>query len=165
MGDPTTCKHEGLYWHPAPANEQGWRCTDCGWQPGEPPGFSPVHDREHIDIKVGCILHLLHESEVIYVSNGSQGGTIVAYVVDICRRTRFFDSVTIARYILQLEGDKRHGAFWRDISDGIIAGKDPRDRCACGRLATMFRHENGKRVVACSFEHEGSALSAPARSP
>lgn len=163
MGDAATCKHEGLYWHPAPANEKGWRCTDCGWQPGEPPGFSPVHDRERTGIKVDCILHLLHESEIIYVSSGSEGDSIVGRVVTMCRRTRLYDSVSIARMILQIDGDRRHGAFWRDISEGIIAGRDPRDRCACGKLATMFHFEDGKRVAACSFEHEGSALALLSR--
>jgi len=160
------CTHDGLYWHPDPANEQGWRCTDCKWQPGEPPGFSPQHDRSHLGVKVGCILHLLHESEIIYVSNGSEADSIVGRIVRACRRRHAFDSVTIARLILDIDGDARHAAFWRDISEGIIAGKDPRPRCACGQLARQHRIADGKQQHACSFEHMppipgGRGSSAP----
>jgi hypothetical protein len=161
VGDPATCAHAGLYWHPAPANEQGWKCTDCGHQPGEPPGFSPVHDRSHVGVKVECILHLLHESEVIYVSNGDQADSIIAHVVRSCRRRHVFDSVSIARMIVDIEGDARHAKFWREISEGVLAGKDPRPRCACGKLAIVSNGEHR----ACSHEHMQVAQGRDPKEP
>jgi hypothetical protein len=156
-----TCAHDGLYWYAAPADERGWKCVDCGWQPGEEPGFSPQHDRAHISTKVGCILMTLHEAEIIYVSNGSCGEAITGDVVEKCRRRRIYDSVSIARFILELEADRQHADFWREISEGIIAGKDPRERCACGKLANSWR--NGKR--ACCHEHMQTALGQSAEGP
>jgi hypothetical protein len=154
MGDPATCEHDGMHWFAAPANEQGWRCVDCQFRPGEPPGFSPHHDRELINIKVGGILTDLHEAEIIYVSNGSEGAVMTTLAIDECRKRNVYDSVSIARILLELDGDDGHAAYWRGISEGILAGKDPRDRCACGQLATQYC--NGKR--ACSYEHMQAAL-------
>lgn len=165
MVDPKVCKHSGLFWYAAPANEQGWKCPDCGWRPGEPPGFSPQHDRDLVDVKVGCILMLLHESEIIYVSNGSSGDSITGLVVQRCRRRGIYDSVSIARFILDLEGGTRHAKFWRDIAMGIMAGKDPRPRCACGQLATQWSHSNGVSLQACSYEHMQLARGADPKEP
>lgn len=150
MSGPATCKHDGLYWYAAPANEQGWKCSDCGWQPGEPPGFSPQHDRSHLRVKVSCIVMTLHESEVIYVSNSECGEGMTDLITKRCRERGWYNSVSIARAVLEFEGDSDHVRFWREISEGILAGKDPRARCACGQLATVFSiGPNGKHQL-CS---------------
>lgn len=153
-----TCKHDGLYWYAAPANEQGWRCADCGWQPGEPPGFSPAHDRSRLWTKVWCIVHDLHEAKIIYVSNGSGGDALSTEVARECQARDLYDSVSIARVILEHEAGDRHAGYWRGISEGILAGKDPRPRCACGQLATMSACGGAVVTRACSNEHMDQAL-------
>jgi len=157
MGDPMTCCHSGLYWYAAPADERGWRCADCGWQPGEEPGFSPEHDRSHLRTKVRCIVHDLHEASIIYVSNSDCGERLTDIAADHCREHRLYDSVSIARVVLELEGDAKHAKFWRDRGEGIIAGKDPRNRCWCGNLAHQWCNQNGGQH-ACSNEHMKIAI-------
>ncbi len=110
MGDSTTCEHD-FHWFADPANERGWRCVACEHKPGEPPGFSPAHDRSHVERKV------------------------------------------------------RHATFWREISEGILAGKDPRDRCACGALSSITTWKDRNRVVACSHEHLQVALGRDPTEP
>jgi hypothetical protein len=164
MGEPSTCVHD-FHWFAAPANEQGWRCVACEHTPGEPAGFSPAHDREHIDRKVGGILMDLHNAEIIYVSNGSGGDSLTAHVADRCRAENTYDSMSIARMILDRAGDARHATFWREISDGIIAGNDPRGRCACGALGKITTWKDQKRVVACSHDHLQLALGRDPKEP
>lgn len=155
--DPATCKHDGLYWYAAPADEKGWRCADCGWQPGEDPGYSPQHDRSHLSLKVGCIIQDLHDREIIYVSNGTCGEVLTSQSVALCIERRLYDSVSIARVVLELEADDEHAKFWRDRGEGIVAGADPRHRCACGKLANVSTSEGGG-TRACSHEHLQIAL-------
>ena len=129
-----TCEHHGLFWYLA-TNEDGWRCVDCDWRPGDPAGFSPQHDRSHLIVKVRNILHDLHEAGFIYVSNGSHGEHIAATVATICDRLQLFDQYgIISRILLHLSSD--HSAYWRRISEGVLTGDDKRDRCPCGALAT-----------------------------
>lgn len=154
MGDPTTCRHDSLYWYASPANERGWKCVDCGHQPGEEPGYSPQHDRELLHTKVGCILMDLHEAKIICVSNGTGGDALTAHAAKLCRERNLYDSVSIARVILELVATERHAKFWRDISEGILAGKDPRERCACGKLASQSCGDHW----ACCHEHMRIAL-------
>lgn len=68
---PQACDHpEGsLFYYLAP-NEDGWKCT-CGFQPGEPPGFSPQLDRKQIWIKVYGLLNDLTNANFISISNGN----------------------------------------------------------------------------------------------
>lgn len=165
MGDTAPCAHAGLYWYASPANEQGWKCVDCNWQPGEPAGFSPQYDRSHLHTKVSCIVHDLHDAEIIYVSNGSDGDALTAATTDRCRERGLYDSVSIARVVLEIEADDKHTAFWRDISEGIIAGRDPRDRCACGQLSRITTWRDRQRVVACSQEHLQVALGRDPKEP
>jgi hypothetical protein len=153
------CSHDGLYWFAAPANETGWRCTNCGHQPGEPPGFSPQHDRSHLRTKVRCIVHDLHDAGIIYVSNVSDGANLTTVAVTACRSRNLYDSVSIARVVLELEADDAHAKFWRGVSEGILAGKDQRHRCACGKLATQSC--GGHR--ACCHDHMQLALGASAK--
>jgi hypothetical protein len=138
VNDQHECPHDGLYWYGAPADERGWRCVDCDWKPGEPPGFSPQHDRSHIATKVGSILQDLHLANIIYVSNGTAGEGLTANIAALCIERDTYDSVSIACLILEAVGCERHAKYWRDISTGILAGKDPRERCHCGALANVF---------------------------
>jgi len=149
-GERITCPHGGLYWYADPAQERGWKCVDCDWQPGDPPGFSPEHDRSHLPTKVKCILNDLHEASIIYVSNGECGYRLADLVTLQCRARNHYDSVSIARAILEYEGSDDHAKFWRDVSDGILAGKDPRNRCRCGKLATAWTSGPGGGTYACS---------------
>lgn len=136
MSEP--CRHSGLYWYAAPATEKGWKCVNCGWQPGEDPGYSPEHDRSHIATKVGCVLHDLFEAGIVYVSNGSEGEGITANVARRCVAEKLYDSVSIARLILEISGGERHAAFWRDRGESIVSGNDNRRRCRCGKLANVY---------------------------
>lgn len=154
MTDQSTCTHNGLCWYAAPATEAGWKCADCSWQPGEPPGFSPQHDRSHLSTKVWCITNDLHDASIIYVSNGTSGDALAAAATTLCQQRKLYDSTSIARVILELDADDRHARFWRDISEGILAGRDPRDRCACGKLSRITSWlDGGQRVTACCHEH------------
>jgi hypothetical protein len=133
---PVACDHNGhIYYYPAD-NEQGWKCSRCGWKPGEPEGYSPQHDRALIEIKVWGILNDLFDSSLIYVSNGTAAAGLVSSIADRCREIGQYDQTTICRLIF--EADAGHEKYWKELSDSIIAGNDTRDRCACGKLATWF---------------------------
>ncbi len=134
----TTCKHDGLYWYAAPATERGWKCVDCDWQPGEPPGFAPLHDRELLPTKVHCILQDLDTAEIVYVGSGSNGESIVAAASRVCRERDVYDSVSIARVLLEVMGGDIRAAFWREMSEGVLTGNDKRERCHCGVLANVY---------------------------
>lgn len=136
--DPSTCSHNGLFWYAAPADEKGWKCVDCDWRPGEDPGYSPEHDRSHIVTKVGSVLHDLHDAGIIYVSNSSDGEATTHAVARRCVDQKLYDSVSIARLILEIKGSERHAAFWRERGESIMAGADTRRRCHCGRLANVY---------------------------
>jgi hypothetical protein len=133
-----TCTCGGQLFYYAAINEDGWKCSACGTQPGEPKGFSPALDRALIKTKVSGILHDVAGAKLIHVSNGSAGDSIEACVAAECQRLGRYDQGTILMLIV--EGwAKGHADYWQPIADGIIAGNDPRDRCAGGRLATMYR--------------------------
>lgn len=122
-------------------NEEGWKCLDCGHKPGEPPGYSPELDREEIGSKIYSILLELTQSHstepgFVYVSNGSMGDGIVAVTAAWCRETGHYDQASIAWKCIENCGAKSD--FWREQGEAIRAGKDPRRRCNCGVLATVF---------------------------
>jgi hypothetical protein len=143
------CKN-GCDFHYFPAvNEDGWLCVYCDNRPGEPPGFSPQLDREQIYFKVGGILHDACDADLIFVSNGTGADLLTAKVADRCVKERRFDQYSILSYILQ-EMAPGHAEYWRGVSEGILAGKDPRDRCHCGKLANLHIGGGGDY---CSYEH------------
>lgn len=147
------CSHDSLYWYGSPADEQGWICADCGWSPGEQSdeGYSPQHDRELIRTKVEGILHDLHEAAIIYVSNGCGGDSISDMVAGRCERDGVYDSVSIARFILEIEASEQHAKFWRERAESILEGRDNRNRCACGRLSRCSRgNGDGTWTYLCS---------------
>lgn len=129
------CKHETYYWTLA-TNENGWACSNCGWKPGEPEGFSPQIDRSHISSKVECILLDMHAQNFVRVGYGSEGEWLANDVAARCKRIGLYDQYTIVREIMFSLGNS-HAKYWKDVSNGIIAGNDPRNRCQCGKLATF----------------------------
>ena len=146
-----TCEHE-LYWYGAPANEQGWKCCSCDFKPGEPPGFSPHHDRELLSVKIDSILQDLFSASIVYVSNSCAGEALVEMAHSMCIVNDTYDSVSIARWLLELCGNDDHAAYWRKVSTGMLTGSDPRDRCRCGKLAQVFSVREGTSTSSC-FEH------------
>lgn len=146
------CKHESFTWRLKPCDETGWTCLDCNKPlPGEPPGFRPDLDRSNTSDKVGGILMDLHMGEFIYMSNNTAGDGLTAAVVAECKRTGFYDQASILLFVLQIDAAS-DGPFWKNISEGILAGKDPRDRCWCGKLSELS-DSNGKF---CSLAHSGN---------
>jgi hypothetical protein len=137
-----SCKHDHPVWRVDPkghaaANETGWHCPACGVAPGEPPGYSPELDKRELQEKVASVLMALHNAGIVYVSNGSAGDGIAHAVAGALTRTGDFDQYTIARSVLDLMHGS-HQEYWRKVGDGIRAGKDTRERCACGKLADVW---------------------------
>jgi hypothetical protein len=147
--DRRECQHAEVYWYAAPL-EDGWRCT-CGFRPGEPPGYDPQRDRDNIHGKVWAILDGLHNADIVYVSNGCAGDSITADVAAKCKRHKVYDQYSIVAFILRAM-TTRHAEYWKQVGDGIRAGKDPRDRCHCGALSTVTTWIDGKTERRCS-EH------------
>lgn len=153
--------HDMLFYFPA-CNEEGWRCTACGWKPGEPPGFDPSLDRHLIDTKVGGFVHDLADRDLLSVSNGSHGDGITGSVAAKCREVGRYDQTTILAAIF--EADRSHADYWAKISDAIVAGKDERKRCAGGRLVTCYSWRDGEEyntcfVDGCVCRKDGGSLS------
>jgi hypothetical protein len=134
MSESECGEHEFHYY--SAINEDGWKCTDCGHRPGEPPGFSPELDRKLIWMKVGAILWDACAERLISVSNGSGADVLTSVVADRCVKEGRFDQYSILLYILE-EETPEHAEYWKEISAGVLSGADPRDRCHCGKLATM----------------------------
>lgn len=132
------CQHE-FYWYAA-MNEEGWRCCTCKHKPGEPPGFSPALDRSLIAIKVMCLLNDLSNANLVYVSNGTGGDELAEDVARQCQAREIYDQRSILGFLLS-RMTHGHAKYWKEVSDGVVAGKDPRRRCACGKLARVYQGE------------------------
>lgn len=137
--------HHDYYFYPS-TNEDGWKCANCGDRPGEPAGFSPALDRLLIDIKVGGLLNDLCDHDFIHVSNGTGGDILTDIITKRCVAENLFDQYSILMFILESETPS-HAKYWADVSESILAGRDKRDRCACGKLVAIIG--TGKW---CSFE-------------
>lgn len=149
--DDDVCGTESMVWDPSEAacQEDGWRCLQCdGRAGGEPPGYRPDLDRPRIVAKVTAILMALHDSGLVYISNGSDGESLVSEVAGDCRRVGLFDQYSILWFIMRCLAPS-HGDFWNRIGEGVMGGKDPRDRCWCGALA---KGSSGTDKW-CSWEH------------
>lgn len=144
-----SCQHD-YHWYQDFCTEAGWKCCMCSEKPGEPPGFSPELDRAEIERKVGAVMHDLRDADFIYISNGTGGDGLTAGIAERCKAEGRFDQASIALFILEAVTPS-HAAYWKGVSDGIVAGKDPRRRCHCGRLAHTYV---GDRAF-CSFACEG----------
>lgn len=83
------------------------------------------------------------------VSNGSEGDTITFNVACHCARTGRYDQYFILKAFLN-HLEPGHSDFWKDVGDGVRAGKDVRDRCRCGALATQWNSSNGASCGDCS---------------
>jgi hypothetical protein len=141
------CKECDYHYYPS-TNEDGWRCTSCGHRPGEPAGFSPELDRKRIFFKVGGILHDACDENLIYVSNGTGADLLISAVADRCVEEGRFDQYSILLFLLE-ETTPSHAKYWGELSESILAGADPRDRCHCGALANI--HSGG--ALYCSWDH------------
>lgn len=142
------CTHENIAYYPE-LNEAGWKCLDCEIKPGEPEGYSPGLDRSHTYDKVYRILDDLHNSNLVYCSNGTGADVLCEIVVTHCKRTGLYDQISIMQYILAL-GFNGHAAYWKTVGDGIVSGNDPRDRCTCGKLATTYQGDK-KSCSECEY--------------
>jgi hypothetical protein len=148
------CSNE-QYWHWTPAgNEEGWECGECQSKPGEPEGYCPELDRDHLYDKVYALLLFLCGEmggyKFLSISNGAEGEYLTQDIVGKCRELGMYDQTTICR--LAFEADQSHAEYWKEISDGILSGNDPRDRCHCGKLANSVTWQRGEQVSRCS-EH------------
>lgn len=143
----TACTHDYHYY--LETNEAGWRCVCCHHKPGDPPGYSPELDREEIGRKVMAVLMDLDNAKVVSVSNGSHGDWIEARTAERCHKENRFDQYSIALFILELMTPS-HAEYWSKVGSGIIAGDDPRPRCACGALSTSATLVNGDWFHQCS---------------
>lgn len=147
------CNGKEFRWRSSPCNEDGWECCSCNNKPGEPSGFCPQLDRELVAVKIHDLLLALSGhlggTEFIYVSNGSMGEVVVASVAAACRATSFYDQGYILTRILVALGEANGSDYWQRISKGILAGKDPRERCPCGRLANLFSNQHEPRCSGC----------------
>ena len=130
-----TCEHEFYYY--LAVNEEGWRCCACRFKPGDPPGFCPELDVAQLYTKVGGIMHDLCDAHVIYVSNGTAGDGLTGDIVARCKAEGRYDQESIALFILESSAPG-HSRYWKPITDGILAGKDPRRRCRCGKLPSLY---------------------------
>jgi len=145
--DPEVCPSELVSWHLDACNEAGWHCADCGLKmPGEPPGYRPDLDRSAIGAKVDSVVNWLHESELIYVSNSSEGESLTGKVAEECKRTSTYDQMSI---IIMIAMNKENADYWKKLGEDVLAGKDPRRRCHCGKLANTFVGEEAFCSWAC----------------
>jgi hypothetical protein len=143
-----TCSHD-FHWFPDFATEAGWKCVKCSHRPGEPDGFSPLHDRELLDRKVFALLNDLCNQNLIYISNGTDGEGIELSVAARCRTDGRYDQGSILLFILEAKVPG-HAKYWKEISDGVIRGSDPRRRCHCGKLSTSSTLVSGEWIGRCS---------------
>jgi hypothetical protein len=102
------CEHKTVHWHLDGCNEAGWKCQDCNTNLG----FSPKHDRDDTDNKIETILFWLHEHDFLYVSNATDGDSMVARVMKRCRAENAFDQISIIKFLCELELET-HGPYWR----------------------------------------------------
>ena len=115
-------------------------------------GFSPELDRKRLYFKVYALLNTLHDSDLVYVSNGDMGESLIKAVSARCWNEKRFDQYSIALFLLELITDS-HATYWAKVSEGVISGKDERARCHCGKLA------NGSRgAVSFCSDHFGDVI-------
>lgn len=120
------CEHEDLNWRATEdkrmaLNEEGWQCLDCS----DVFGFRPDLDRENTYEKVRCILMDFHESNLIYISNGTEGDIIAANVAQRCAAANVYDQWSILRYILEDPNLLSHRQFWQNRAERWLLGGEP----------------------------------------
>lgn len=168
MSKPTTCTcatPSDYTWHKAPANEDGWHCLDCGsLAAGEPPGYRPDLDASHLGCKVESILMDLHDEDLVYVSNSTDGECLVGMVAKDCGRSGHRDQYSIVASILG-HMNRTHADYWKERGDAIRAGEDKRERCECGKLASSYGGGHPPRCSDCAWDKGLGLLAAEPRKP
>lgn len=117
----SNCRHNHITWNLDGANERGWSCVACHAPIGAE-GFSPQHDRELITDKVEAVLMHMNHLDLVYMSNSDHGFGVVHQVVTRCRSENTYDQISIARFILEIEGNARHVKFWQDEARKVLNG-------------------------------------------
>lgn len=141
------CQHESYYWYPSP-NEAGWQCSNCGHKPGEPAGYSPQLDRAEIYLKAYFVISDAADANLLTgISNSSAADALTSDVVAKCEQAGRYDQQSILLYALELTANE-HAEYWKQVGDSILAGRDIRDRCACGKLANEY-HGGGMYCHDC----------------
>jgi hypothetical protein len=120
------CEHDEVGWIAADdarvaLSEAGWTCVDCDTSLG----FRPDLDRAYTELKVHAILLDFHESKLIYISNGTEGGIIADNVALRCRDERRYDQWSILRFILEDPNLNGHGDFWANRAERWLRGGEP----------------------------------------
>jgi hypothetical protein len=118
------CEHDYVY--EMDPNEAGWMCSLCKHRPGKPPGFSPVLDRQEVELKVDAVLWALDEAGVIHLSNSVMGEAVAGEVVAVCRKRDAFDQYSIAEFAMTLLAGQ-HRAHWQAVARGALAGDGGRE--------------------------------------
>lgn len=154
------CEHD-FHWYLA-NNEEGWKCCSCGFRPGEPEGFSPELDRSETYRKAFAVCSEMHDAKLIYISNGTMGDGVAESVAARCKRAGIYDQQSIMAFVIEAIDTRSHAKFWKDRSKKILAGKDDRERCACGKLANRFSYFKGEKSARCSSpECEPANIALP----
>lgn len=115
------CEHGDLWWRLAGPNEEGWTCHDCGAELG----FRPDLDRSHTELKVHGLVFAFHESELIYISNGTMGEVIAENVAVRCREKNIYDQLSILRLILDDPNMQPESPFWQNRAERWLLGGEP----------------------------------------
>jgi hypothetical protein len=116
------CQHKSVSWIPGGGlNEDAWRCDDCP----EVLGFRPDLDRRATFTKVRGILLDFHESNLIYISNGTMGDIIAENVVSRCCDTNRYDQWSILAFILEDPNMASHAPFWQNRAERWLLGGEP----------------------------------------
>ena len=90
------------YWS---INEEGWHKN------GVCLGYRPDLCKEHIESKVIGILLELSESEIFYISNGTEGDMLTSLVADRCIKENKYDQHSIVLFIAEHETPS-HAEYW-----------------------------------------------------
>ena len=80
---------------------------------------------------------------------GATLASVACAVATECQEKHRYDQLFIFSQILDAVGAQSHSDFWKKINDGVAAGEDPRDRCACGKLATSWSNTGPARCSDC----------------
>ncbi len=117
------CRHASPRWNLAPASEAGWSCGDCRTVLG----FRPDLDRSETRHKVQAVLLTLHDMDLLYIGNATEGELVCAAVAARCHREDRFDQVSIARFILDdpTVDAESHAMYWAQRASGDIPAPVP----------------------------------------
>ena len=103
------------------------------------------------------------------MSNSTEGECIVAAVARRCLALGHFDQYSIISEIMG-QITPSHAKFWAEQGQAIFDGRDARNRCECGKLATSFSIGGADKATIgrcgdCSADHMFGLLAAEPREP